>query len=67
MRFSGFVSAREAAKRVYVNERTMRTWAHQSLDGDERAKLRGVQQTATGMLLIPLEEVERFKPRGGQR
>ena len=69
MRYTGLLSARQAAARCRVNEKTMCNWARRALDEDDArpARLRGVQQTATGMYLIPLSEVERLKPRAGQK
>jgi hypothetical protein len=59
------VSPAQAAKRLNVNRLTVVRWCHQALDGLP-TKLRNVERSASGLLLIPLEEVDEIKRGGGR-
>ena len=64
MRFRGFISPPQAAERLHVCARTALAWAHRSLNAedDDDVIFPGVERTAAGRLLIPIESVEKLRP-----
>ena len=68
MRFPGYVSPAQAAERLHVNRKTILAWAHESLEDEdddeaEPPRFPGVTQTASGRILIPVNEVRALLPR----
>ena len=66
MRHPGFVSAEQAAARLLVSKRTVLFRCHQAFEDDldeDEVWFPGVQQTATGRFLIPVEDVDKLRPK----